>query len=92
MPDVAYDGAMAELLETERLLKQRRFESEEIAESPMPARIVGLVDEMMRLWPDALPQERNRMLRTLVRRMYLRHAERWREPLPDRVVDIEWVF
>jgi hypothetical protein len=92
MPDVAYDGAMAELLETERLLKQRRVESEEIAESPMPARIVGLVDEMMRLWPDALPQERNRMLRTLVRRMYLRHAERWREPLPDRVVDIEWVF
>jgi site-specific DNA recombinase len=92
MPDVAYDGAMAELLETENLLKRRLIDAEDIADAPPPGRIVGLVDEMMALWPDALPPERNRMLRSVVGRFYLRHADRWREPIPDRVVDIDWVF
>jgi DNA invertase Pin-like site-specific DNA recombinase len=45
----------------------------------------SLGETVLSLWPDATGDERNLMLRSVVRRVEIRHADRWREPVADRV-------
>lgn len=45
----------------------------------------SLGEGLLRVWPDATIDERNRLLRAVVRRVEVRHADRWREPVADRV-------
>lgn len=93
MPDVAYEGSMAELEATERLLLIRLEEVEAIAGAPEPGKVVVLIEEVLRMWGELTEPERNRALRAVVRQVFVRKAARWREPVADRVddADIVWV-
>ena len=45
----------------------------------------SLGETVLALWEDATTAERNRMLKTVVRRVEIRKASQWREPVADRV-------
>jgi DNA invertase Pin-like site-specific DNA recombinase len=50
---------------------------------PTPEQLATAAEVLMDLWPDATPEERNRMLRPIVARVVVRRAKRWREPVED---------
>lgn len=52
---------------------------------PAPEQLASAAEVLLELWPDAVPDERNRMLREIVERVVIRKAARWREPVEDRV-------
>lgn len=85
MPESAYEKAMAAFTEQERLLVERLDLAQETAASPDPGRIVQLVDDLMELWQDLTEPERNQALRDVLRRVHIRRATRWREPVSERL-------
>jgi DNA invertase Pin-like site-specific DNA recombinase len=92
MPDAAYEGAIADLAATERMLTEQLAEASEVATAPAPHQVVGLIEEMLVMWPELTEATRNRGLRTVLRRVYIRRAL-WRgEPIADRIVDFDWVY
>lgn len=92
MPDDAYDSAMANLQADEARLTGLLAAVEAPVEEESPATMLGLAEELLTLWPDMLPDERNRALRSVVIGVRMRRATRWREPDEDRVVGVEFRF
>lgn len=90
MPDTAYEKAIEEFAEQERLLVEQLDQAQETAASPEPERVVKLIDDLMELWPDMTDPERNRALRDVVSKAYIRRADRWREPVADRLGPVEF--
>jgi len=66
------------------MLLDRMAELEAVTVAPLKRERVRAIDKLLTLWPDATPAERNRMLRDVVRRVEVRKATRWREPVEDR--------
>jgi DNA invertase Pin-like site-specific DNA recombinase len=54
-----------------------------------PARMVKAGEQLLALWPDASLEERNRMLRAVIRRVRLRRSDGWREPVARRL-EVDW--
>lgn len=90
MPDSAYEKAMAGLAEQEELLAEQLGRAQDTADAPEPERVVGLVDDLMGLWPEMTEPERNRALRDVLVKVRVRRADRWREPVEDRLVGFEF--
>lgn len=91
MPEVAYDKAMAQLVEQERLLEVQIEAAKQAVAGPEPGRVVALVDEMLQVWPDATGTERNRALRAVLVKVHIRRGAWQREPMAARIVGAEYV-
>lgn len=93
LSDEVYSQAVAELREVERsaAVELARIGDDEPALDPEVA--ARGVDALLALWelPDATHADRNKGLRSVVDRVVVRPAERWREPESKRVrVDFRW--
>lgn len=86
--DDQYQHTDAALAEEEQALTTALAAAEPSADTPAPRVHARLVDELMRLWPDATIPEKNRALRTVVQRVWIRRAEYRGQPLAERV-DVE---
>lgn len=85
MSDAEYEQPIAELRAAESELRHQ-LDALEMPVVTAAARVVAAAGErLIRLWPDATPAERSRMLRAVVRRVVVRRAAFWREPEADRV-------
>lgn len=88
VPDSVYDRMIGPLREAETSLQERAAR----ADQPRPAgrqQRVALAGELLALWPEATLGERNRALRTVIRSVTIAPAQRWRQPVEERL-DVEW--
>lgn len=90
MPDAAYERAIAEFTEQEQLLAEQLDRAQQTVAGPEPGRMVQLIDDLVTLWPRMTDPERNRALRDVLTRVHIRRADRWREPVADRLGDVEF--
>jgi len=91
LPDEVYRDTMAELREAEAAAAAElaRVGSVEVPEDPTAAS--SAVAALLDMWPEMTFAERGRALRTVVSRVEVRAASRWREPERDRVtVHFRW--
>jgi DNA invertase Pin-like site-specific DNA recombinase len=64
----------------------------DVGEVPQSAEEKSLLAEkLVGMWPVMSPSERNQALRTVVKRVEVRRAARWREPVEDTVRVVDWV-
>lgn len=84
MPDEAYREAMAGLRLAESAAAAELSRTEQSVALPTPVEMANAAEEMLMLWPTMLPAERVKALRTVVQKIVVRKAERWREPESDR--------
>lgn len=86
MSDAVYEASMATMREQEQALEEQLAAARTVARTePDPGRVVRLVDLLVELWPRLTEPERNRALRDVVVQVRVRRAQRWREPVADRL-------
>jgi site-specific DNA recombinase len=91
MPEPVYDAAMAELLQAEQTAQAELARLGPAVQVPDPDESAGAAEALLGLWPRMTFGERGRALRTVVDRVVVRAAARWREPEDDRtVVRFRW--
>ncbi|MEU5938664.1 recombinase family protein [Micromonospora sp. NPDC047548] len=93
LPDAVYRQAMAELRESEQAAAGQLARLGAVDVPPDPVAAANAVDALLALWrdPEVTHAERVRALRSVVDRIVVRPAERWREPEHDRVdVQFHW--
>jgi site-specific DNA recombinase len=89
VPDSAYDTNIAELSAAEKELAARLADARMSSDQPPPAAAATATETLLRLWPDLDNAQKVRALRPVVKRVVVRRAREWREPLKGRVV-VEW--
>jgi hypothetical protein len=82
---------IADLAATEEMLSKQLADVSVVSAGPAPSRLVAVIDQVLDLWPEMTGAERNRALRSVVRRVNVRYPSRWHEPPADRI-DVEFVF
>jgi DNA invertase Pin-like site-specific DNA recombinase len=91
LPDEVYRQAMAELREAERAAASELARIGPVGPPVDLVEAAGAVDALLGLWPEMLPAERGKALRSVVSSVVVRPAGRWREPESDRVeVRFRW--
>ncbi|MDH6460162.1 site-specific DNA recombinase [Micromonospora sp. A200] len=85
LPSEVYQQAMSELREAERTAASELARMGPVQPPMDPVEAANAVDALLGLWPEMLPAERGQALRSLVDRVVIRPASRWREPESDRV-------
>ncbi|MFI6238381.1 recombinase family protein [Micromonospora sp. NPDC050795] len=87
LPEDVYRQAMAELREAERAAGAQLARLGVDEPSPDPEVAARGVDALLALWknPEATHADRNKALRSVVDRVVVRSAARWREPEDKRV-------
>lgn len=85
VPDAAYEANLSRLREQEGKLRERLEHAAAPVKVPSGPEIVALADQLVRLWPDAEPQEKRLMIGRVVQGIRVRGSRRWREPVGDRV-------
>ncbi|WFE41908.1 recombinase family protein [Micromonospora sp. WMMD998] len=87
LPDEVYREAMAELREAERTAAVELARLGDDDPSPDPEVAAGAVDALLALWhlPEATHADRGKALRSVVERVLVRPAQRWRQPEAERV-------
>ncbi|HEY9370482.1 recombinase family protein [Streptomyces sp.] len=85
MPTEVYRQAMGELREAERAAAVELARIGDVEPPPDPVEAAGAVDALLGLWPDMTFAERGKALRSMVARVVVRPAARWREPESERV-------
>lgn len=86
LPDEVYRATMAELRAAETSAAGELARLDVAGAAPDPDQAATAVDALLGMWPAMTVAERGRALRTLVDRVVVRAAARWREPEEDRVV------
>lgn len=90
----AYRLAAAELEQAAEALRRQLDVARDVQATPAPRGTVAAVDELLRLWDVALPDERNRLLRRLIREVRVRRSRGYREPFtvePGGRVQVDWL-
>lgn len=90
IPDSAYEEAVGMLADSERLVAEQLDRADTASKAPDPGRVVALVDDLLDMWPHLTEPERNRALREVLARVRIRRADRWREPVAERLVGVEF--
>lgn len=85
VPDGVYEQAMEPLIAAKSELEDRSAEAAVSSSQPAPAKIANLAERMLAAWPKMTVPEKNRALKQVVKHATLRRAERWREPVADRI-------
>lgn len=90
--DRTYEQTMARLTDTEDMQVARLDSAREVSEAPPPGKVVILVDRLLEVWPDLTEADRNRGLKTVLRKFTVRRTEFWREPADECVggFDFRW--
>lgn len=83
--DEAYELALERLEAAETVQLERLEAARELSDAPPPGEVVKLVDRMLEMWPDLSEAERNRGLKSLLRKFTVRRGDFWREPVEDTV-------
>jgi DNA invertase Pin-like site-specific DNA recombinase len=90
IPDWVFEAEMRQLRAAEDTLAGQLAE---LAAPPATAPVkvqVSLAKRLLELWPDATPGERRRLIGLVVRRVWVRQAGVWREPVSARVRVEPW--
>lgn len=91
LPDEVYREAMAELRQAEQAAAAELARIGDVGVPHDPVQAANAVDALLGLWPDMTFAERGKALRSVVDRVVVRRASRWREPEADRVdVQFRW--
>ncbi|MFV2094868.1 recombinase family protein [Micromonospora sp. LOL_014] len=93
LPVEVYQQALAELRDAEQTAAAELARLGDVDESPDPEVAARGVDALLALWklPEATHADRVKALRSVVDRVVVRAAARWREPEADRVeVRFRW--
>jgi DNA invertase Pin-like site-specific DNA recombinase len=90
VPDEAYEQALSRLTAAQEAQVAQLEVAREVSDAPSPGEVVHLVDEMFEMWPDMTEAERNRALKSVLRRFTVRRAGFWREPEEDRISGFEF--
>lgn len=90
VPQAAYEAAMAPLEAAERELEDQLRKAETGSQQPAPLEIANLAERLLAMWPKATVPEKNRALKQVVRCARIRQAERYREPVADRLAVNFW--
>lgn len=91
VPDAVYQESMAELRAAESGAVAELARLGAVEEPPDPIEAASVVDTLLSLWPEMTFPERGKALRTVVEKIVVRRAERWREPENERVtVHFRW--
>lgn len=85
LPDEVYRQAMGELREAERTAAAELARMGPVEPPVDPMVAADGVDALLEFWPEMLPAEQGQALRSVVERVVVRPAARWREPEKDRV-------
>lgn len=83
--DPTYEQSLTELRDAESALLGELETARAVVDLPTPGAAAGAGEELLRLWDDLTVDERGRALRTVVDRVVVRRAARWREPEEDRI-------
>lgn len=92
--DQAYRLAAAELEQAAAGLRNQLDQARDVHESPAPRGTVAAVRELLQLWDAATVDEKNRLLRKLIREVRVRKAAYYREPFHVEKagrVQVEWL-
>lgn len=92
--DQAYRLAAADLEQAAVGLRKQLDTARDVHESPAPRATAAAVKELLRLWDAATVDEKNRLLRRLVREVRVRRSVYYREPFrvePGGRVQVEWL-
>ena len=91
LPNEVYRQAMAELRAAEQAAAAELARLGPVEPPVDPSVAADGVDALLEFWPEMLPSERGYMLRSVVERVVVRPASRWREPEENRVeVRFRW--
>lgn len=91
LPDESYANAMASLRAAESAAAMELARSAPVADPVPVEELTSAAQALLDLWSEMTPAERNRALRAVVRRVVVRRAAQWREPVADRVtVEFLW--
>lgn len=88
LADDEFRPATAELRAEVESLRSRLAAIGDVESRPTPSEAATAAEALLKMWPDMLVDEQNTALRDLVKRVVVRRAERWREPVADRVTVI----
>lgn len=90
----AYQLSVGPLEQAAEEIRRQLEIAQAVQESPAPRTAIGALVAIERLWDVAAVDEKNRMLRRLVRQVRVRRAISYREPLttgPDGRVQVNWL-
>lgn len=92
--DSEYKASIAELRAAETVATQRLEGLNSSADAPDPIEHATATEALLMLWPEMLPDERNRAMKRIVKRVVVRRRRNWLEPEANRVQigDDDWVF
>lgn len=93
--DREYNASLAELNESEQIAQQQIDElggTDVLDEDPFQR--AAAAEALLQLWPDMIGEERNRVMKKILKRVVIRRRERWMEPEADRVQigEDDWLF
>jgi hypothetical protein len=89
--EVAYRAGSGELERTIDDITAALAAAETLLHAPPPKAAVNAAQQLLELWPDATGEERNRMLRVLIRSVRVRRPATYRQPFEGRV-DVDFTF
>lgn len=90
----AYRLAASDLEQAAAGLRVQLDAVRDVQDSPAPRQAIAAIKTLLRLWDAAEADERNRLLRKLIRQVRVRRAVSYREPLsadPGGRVQAEWL-
>lgn len=85
VPEAAFDAAMAELVEGEQAIQRELAVAKQGAEATSPIEVANAAQTLLKLWPEMDEYERHGALAAVVKRVVIRRAARWREPVAARI-------
>jgi DNA invertase Pin-like site-specific DNA recombinase len=91
LSDDEYHQPVAELREEATSLRVRLRDLADADREPDPHQAATAAEALLDAWPAMDYDQRNRVLRQLIRRVTIRPAAHWREPEADRILPIEWL-
>lgn len=80
-----YQATMADFLTDVEAMEAQLRRAQHTTDEPDPVVQASAAAEMLDLWPRMSEHQRNQALRTVVRRVVIRRAAVWREPIRQRV-------
>jgi DNA invertase Pin-like site-specific DNA recombinase len=93
VPDKEYQASVAELRRAEMLTAKELAAAERAGGgTTMPDQAATEAEALLLLWPRMTSGEKNRALRSIVRKVVVRKRDYWREPEAERVRVAEWAF
>lgn len=83
--DGSYQVAIAELQDAESAIAAELANARQATLIPDPFEVANAAEALLTMWDEMLIAEQGRALRTVIKKITMRKAARWREPEADRL-------